>query len=510
MSLASLLRRATTGRFSAGLAWTFAGTAISQALAMVAAIVTARLLGRGGYGEYGMVAGTLQNAGILAGLGLGLTATKFVAELKSSDPARASRLLALTVRVSTVAGLASALAVFAAADVVAARALNAPQLADVLRLGAPVLLVGALAGAQNGALAGLEAFATASRVNVFRGAFGCVTAIVGVMLFGLPGAVGALVVGGALSCVVGAVALARARRDAGLPPASGPAELGVLWRFTLPAFLANALVGPATWVAGAILVRQSDGYPELGLVNAVNQWRTALLFLPGVMAQVALPLLASSLQEGEGQLRFDRLVRHTQGLTLLAVFPLTVGLMLLAGPLLALYGGDFSGGEAVVFASLACVLVQGVSSALGPAVQAKGRMWLGFSLNLAWAAVLIGTTSLLSPRLGGLALALGTGLGYVPITAWVLWWLRRELPTGFVPRALAALAFAILAPLACWSIPAGVRAFAAIPAMAFTLVAVVFVFSGADFRAALLARLFPAPPEIRPHAPDAGPGRLPT
>ena len=48
------------------------------------------------------------------------------------------------------------------------------------------------------------------------------------------------------------------------------------------------------WLANAVLAHQPGGYGELGLFNAANQWRLALLLLPSVLIRVALPLMASS------------------------------------------------------------------------------------------------------------------------------------------------------------------------------------------------------------------------
>ena len=67
-------------RFVRGAWWSLVGMGAAQGLAVLASIVTARLLGKVTFGEFGMVTGTVGAFGMLAGFGLGLTATKFVAE----------------------------------------------------------------------------------------------------------------------------------------------------------------------------------------------------------------------------------------------------------------------------------------------------------------------------------------------------------------------------------------------------------------------------------------------
>jgi O-antigen/teichoic acid export membrane protein len=99
-------------RFARGAFWSLLGMGIAQGLALVAAIITARLLGKVAFGEFGMVTGTVGAFGILAGLGLGLTATKYVAEHRSTDPVRAGRILGLSTQVAAVSGGTVALVLF--------------------------------------------------------------------------------------------------------------------------------------------------------------------------------------------------------------------------------------------------------------------------------------------------------------------------------------------------------------------------------------------------------------
>jgi hypothetical protein len=39
-----------------------------------------------------------------------------------------------------------------------------------------------------------------------------------------------------------------------------------------------------------MVVNQPGGYAEMGVFSAARQWRTAIGFIPGVLAQFALPL----------------------------------------------------------------------------------------------------------------------------------------------------------------------------------------------------------------------------
>ena len=87
-----------------GVLWSMTATVVCQALSLVASLVTARLLGKLGLGEFGMVISTAGTFGLLAGLGLGLTATKYLAELRLTDPKRAGRILSLAYQTAFVSG----------------------------------------------------------------------------------------------------------------------------------------------------------------------------------------------------------------------------------------------------------------------------------------------------------------------------------------------------------------------------------------------------------------------
>ena len=88
-------------------------------------------------------------------------------------------------------------------------------------------------------------------------------------------------------CVAGKVPLKMPWRDI-------RNELPVLWRFALPGVIAGLATTGMMWVGRVILIRGADGYVQLGLFTAANQWRTPMLFLPAVLCRVILPLVSET------------------------------------------------------------------------------------------------------------------------------------------------------------------------------------------------------------------------
>ena len=69
-------------------------------------------------------------------------------------------------------------------------------------------------------------------------------------------------------------------------------EWPILWKYALPSVLSGVLYFPAVWFANSMLVKQPGGYGELGLFNAANQLRMAVIFLPGLLTVAMLPILS--------------------------------------------------------------------------------------------------------------------------------------------------------------------------------------------------------------------------
>jgi O-antigen/teichoic acid export membrane protein len=108
-----------------------------------------------------------------------------------------------------------------------------------------------------------------------------------VWLFGLMGAVVALVAGNALACLLYEIAVRRECRRSNIKFEfrRNRSEWGILWTFAVPAFMSSAMYTPVVWAGNVALAHQSNGLSELGLFNAANQWRIAMMFLPGVAGQ---------------------------------------------------------------------------------------------------------------------------------------------------------------------------------------------------------------------------------
>lgn len=405
-------------RLARGAFWSLAGAVIARGLMLASLIVVAREIGRVPFGKLGIILSTVSLFQVFAGFGMGLTATKHVAELRRTNPGRAGRIIVLTGVVTVLMAVTVAALMVALAPLLAARVLAAPELARFLRISAGLLLFGTLSMVQVAVLAGFEAFRTVAKVNFIAGVLSFPLVVAGVYLGGLEGAVWGLVASSAASWSVGHLALRREakRWDVPLTLRGWSRERGVFWRFSLPAALGGLIVPPVSWIGQAMLVNLVDsngdaiGYDEMGLFSAGNQWRSALLFLPAYLSAAVLPIL-SSLHGGKDHRRYMRILWFTLAMTVTITLILFLAISLASPWIMRIYSTGFEAGQVVLVVLAFSACLTAATNVISKAIVSSGRMWWGLLLNLLWALVFLASAKVLVEQ-GAKGLAWATLISY--------------------------------------------------------------------------------------------------
>ena len=73
-------------RMASGAFWSFTGTALGKFLVLLSGIFCARILGQEVFGELGMVRSTIGMFIVLGTSGIGVTATRYMANYRRTDP----------------------------------------------------------------------------------------------------------------------------------------------------------------------------------------------------------------------------------------------------------------------------------------------------------------------------------------------------------------------------------------------------------------------------------------
>src|SRR5260370_33113757 len=180
-------------RIARGAFWVLVGAAAVRVLRVPISIILARYMGPTKFGELGIISGSIDLFGVFAGFGLGLTATKYIAEFRTRDPLRAGRILSVSSVVAAVGGAVFAIILYVVAPYLAAHTLSAPHLSVPLRIGALALFFSSMNGAQMGALYGFEAFQATAKLQAILGLVDLPFMLGGYSLGGLNGVTGGMV-----------------------------------------------------------------------------------------------------------------------------------------------------------------------------------------------------------------------------------------------------------------------------------------------------------------------------
>ncbi|HET6421458.1 MAG TPA: oligosaccharide flippase family protein [Geobacteraceae bacterium] len=394
-------------RLARGAFWSLSGALIARGLGLLASILVARILGKGGYGELGIVQSTLGLFGTFAGFGLGMTATKFIAQYRTTDPVRAGRIRALSSAFAWVSsGITSVILLFMA-PWLAEHTLAAPQLTGLLQIGSLFLLLTAVNGAQIGALSGFEAFKTVAKISLWSGLANFPLMVGGVYRLGLYGAVGGMTIATGVNWLLNHIAIRKECAKAGVPYTYSGCwrERAVLWKFSLPALISGLFIAPTEWALNAMLVNQPGGYGEMGLFNAAKQWHILILYLPSMLSTTTLPILSNLLGENKKRQYNKMLIANSVLLSGIA-FIVAVPVSLFSRAIMSLYGTGFSDGGVVLNMVALYSVLWAANIVIGQVLWSTDASGLATSLAALRAVLLLGTFSFVVPKNAyGMALA---------------------------------------------------------------------------------------------------------
>ncbi|MGV3754224.1 MAG: oligosaccharide flippase family protein [Verrucomicrobiota bacterium] len=366
--------------------WTLAGAVGSQVLGFVGGLLTARMLGGEGFGQLSAVRGLLLAFGLFSGAGLGLAAVRYVAEFRERDQARLRTRILFLQRLSWWCAILTASAVGILTPLMAGGWLGEENLRIALWLGCPLVLFNGLSAIQNGILGGLEKFRYIARGMAVESVGNLLGVVIGAKLAGVNGAV-------AGACIAGAIAwfyrhgllrqeMARWPTEMSTPPGFDKAWL---LHEAMPFILTGAITQPFEWYVRIMLVREPDGFAQLGLFTAALTCAQFVLFLPRQLTTPGVSLLAGMMASNTSEevLSMAKLKLRTSWLLAAAV---AIPMILLGDRILGWFGFS-DGGEVLVMLVLAHLL-GAYSLVFRSVLYAAGKVWVQCWQTLIWGVVL--------------------------------------------------------------------------------------------------------------------------
>ncbi len=389
------------GYMISGGFWSIAGSIVSRGMAILAGIFIARIAGREGFGKWGMILTAAAMFAMLVTRGIATTATKHIAELKVSDPARAGRILSLLLVFGSVCALGLTALYLATAGVLAEYFVRAPELAPILKVASLMVLFLATSNLVRGILGGFQDFRRIAAMNMAQGFVLVVAVYPLTKTMGLTGTALASAGSFLAATIVGGLAIPRQISRLGLHVSIKGMwrEARILWHFGVPGFLTAMILGPTDLRSQAIAKEIPGGWNALGGFRVGYQWRQAVLFIPMAVQQVTLPML-SKLRGEDSHKRFVKAfwasIALSGGVALASALPL----MLLSKWILSLYGPEFPEAWDIMVLLLISGVFQAVNDVVSQVATCMEKIWWIFAIHVVWGAGLLGGTHLLAPRYG--------------------------------------------------------------------------------------------------------------
>ena len=395
------------GRFTRAAGWSILATAVGSAFSLLTWVVIARLLRREDFGTLSLIQSTASTFGVFAGLGLGLTTTKYVAALRDNEPERTGRIIAVAWVISAAlsATLAGVLLVFARN---VSGVLGNPALTGQLLIAAGAVFFNSINGTQIGILAGFEDFKGIARANFAKGLGSTILAAPLIAAQGMTGGNWTLTLAALAACATAQVSVRAACRRSHIQPRlrGSRREVAGILSFSVQSFLGALATAPVVWLGSVTLSKQPNGYAALATYSAAEKWYALILFVPIAAARSALPLLANALGTRE-QERFRRLLTASVFCNVGMTFAGAI-IVAAAAPLcMRMFGAQYAGGWHTL-AILALSTVPAVlNTVLGQPLVAAGKVHLRLAADVLLGLLLWTGMRILIPVRGpdGLALA---------------------------------------------------------------------------------------------------------
>ncbi len=429
---------ALLGRLMRGTVWSVAATGLSSAFNLLASVMCAHYLGSAAFGQLGVLQSTVGFVALLAVLGLGTTATRFVSRHLRDEPLLCGRMLGGVLTIGGITILVASILLYVSARSIGSLWLRSADLEAYVRLCSLWLVSFAADELLMAALAGLEAFRAVAQQSLLRGALVLVGVTIG-LRWGLQGALVGWSVGLAASSIVVARVLMQQCRFHGVRIArlQSAVELRSILSYAVPTLLSGLAYTPFVWFTNTMVVRSSGGFEQMAVLAAVYQWRGVMTYLPVSLSRVVLPMLSAA-ESGDSSSSGNAFAISNL-VNLVVVITCGIVLLGLSGLLMGVFGASYAQGREAFVLVLGGTMVGYVGFSLGSLIQARGLFRLGIAGNLLSGVGLLLCTFFFVGRYGAVAVGYGTLLGFFLNLTFccvgLIW-------GGLVPRKLGLRIFA--------------------------------------------------------------------
>ena len=371
----TLLYSVKNNKFFKDSFWAVFGNGLGNGFLLLAGILIARFLGKELYGEYGVVKTTMFYIASFATLGLGVTSTKYIATLLNSKPIHVKNVIHDAMTITVIFSSIIAIIIFIIAPFIA-NLLNEEQLVLALRALSVVIIFKAITTTQIGVLAGFKEFKTIALNSLSSGLLMLVICVPLTYLWGLKGALLSLLFSQIFNSIVNYMGIKRKSRSFSfVEKVSYKKELAY---FSFPVALQESSFAICNWAAIMLLTKLSS-MGEVGLYTASAQWNSIITMIPGLLINVILSYLSSSINNSIKHKKTLKLMLRINFFTTIIPF---VIVYFLADFIASFYGKSFEGMPSVLRILTFSTILEACASVYKSELLALGKTWLLFSVRL--------------------------------------------------------------------------------------------------------------------------------
>ncbi|MBO7611909.1 MAG: oligosaccharide flippase family protein [Elusimicrobia bacterium] len=411
--LKQTIKSALVKRISNAAKWSFIGAICQNALMLLIGIVCIHILGKETFGKLGIIRSTIQIFIVLGAVGMGSTATKFIAEFRSKDLNNLKSIYSIVNIISFCTGLISLLFVLLLAPKIAVY-LKDYSLTSSIRIGGLLLFFTIINSVQNGILSGLEQFKQIALNTIIGSIAEFICIILGAYFFSLYGALLGYGIGFIVLSLLNHISVRKNLKSLDVKFSFNTVHLKLLKKlifFSIPLMFSSLLVAPVMWFAQSIVAR-STNFSEIAIYSVADQWRMVLLFVPSALSRIVLPIL-SNLYSDNNMISYLKALKYNIILNMSTTIISFIGLLLFSSFLLKLYGLE----KIAIYPMLilgASTIFASIGNVVGQAIISRAKTWIGFLFNLLWGIMIILFTILfLNFFTGSQSLALAVLSSYI-------------------------------------------------------------------------------------------------
>ncbi len=353
--------------------WAVFGNGLGHFLLLLAGIVIARFLGKDVYGEYGVVKTTMFHIASFATLGLGFTATRFVAKYKDDAPLLKGSIFS-SVIITIISSFVLCI-ILIAFSVPLANYLEEPALSMPFRFLGIIIIARALNTTTGAILAGTKNFKAVGINNIVSGVSMLATGVLFTYFWGLNGSLSALLFSQLLLCLLNFVSINKNTLSK-IRHIIKQNQYSTLLRFTIPVALQELSYTISHWGVLMFLAKFCD-MGEVGIYTAANQWNTVIQFIPAFLFNVVLSYLSGSetLKEQKKILKLMLLVN------LLSTLIPVVLIYVFSGVITSFYGSTFVGMKDVMNIIMFSTIFDCMSKVFHSNMISEGKNWTLFVIR---------------------------------------------------------------------------------------------------------------------------------